>query len=299
MSVQKTILLTFDVEDWFQVENLRSYISFSSWNHIELRVEQNTQHILDLLDGCNFKNTENATPKATFFLLGWIAERLPNLVREISNRGHEVASHGFDHKLCTSQSESELKNDLIESKKLLEDIVGKAVTGYRAPSFSISDPILKTLRSCGYRYDSSFNNFDKHGRYGRIDLNSSTHRGAVYRIEDDFYEIPLSNLSLFNTIVPWAGGGYFRLFPFNIFKLGIKHILARKNTYVFYAHPWEFDPGQPIIREASRINRLKHYTNLAKTSQRLADLIARFSYCRFLACQNYIDEIWGKNEQKS
>jgi polysaccharide deacetylase family protein (PEP-CTERM system associated) len=246
MPQNKTILLTFDVEDWFQVENLRTWSPFSSWDGFELRVEKNTHLILDLLDAVNLntnididnqKKADASKPKATFFLLGWIAKRLPNLAREIDKRGHEVASHGFNHNLCYGQSQVELRNDLINSKKMLEDIIGKPVFGYRAPSFSISDSVLATIQSCGYQYDSSFNTFDKHGRYGHIEILDYSIKGSVYRIDDDFYEIPLSNLSFHGMIIPWAGGGYFRFLPFFIFKKGVKQILKNENNYIFYAHP--------------------------------------------------------------
>jgi polysaccharide deacetylase family protein (PEP-CTERM system associated) len=303
MSQNKTILLTFDVEDWFQVENLRPWIPFSSWNSYELRVERNTYLLLDLLDEINLNSDNDITkkgnefkPKATFFLLGWIVRRLPNLAREIDKRGHEVASHGFDHNLCYSQSYAELKNDLMTSKNIIEDVIGKPVFGYRAPSFSISDPVLEAIRACGYHYDSSFNTFDKHGRYGHIDISNFATKGSVYQIKDDFYEIPLSNLSFYGKIIPWAGGGYFRLLPFFIFKAGVKHILKNEDNYIFYAHPWEFDPHQPVVKQATRINKFKHYINLSKTAARLESLLNYFSNCRFLTCHAHINQKWGKNE---
>ena len=208
-----TILLTFDVEDWFQVENFKQYIPYSSWPSCELRVEKNVHRILDLLDSINLNHPKDAnresasrkglprnskpetsnnsvvlppngndslctlrsapcgTLKATFFILGWLAERLPHLVREIRRRGHEVASHGYDHELCEEQSTEDLKKDLLKSKKLLEDITGNPVYGYRAPSFSISDNILQLIRQTGYLYDSSFNSFGLHKRYGKMKLN--------------------------------------------------------------------------------------------------------------------------------
>ncbi len=295
----KVILLTFDVEDWFQVENLRPWMPFSSWDNLELRVERNTHHILELLDrGGSVSDSSGMTssPKATFFVLGWIAKRLPNLVREICQRGHEVASHGSDHQLCYSQTFTDLQRDLTDSRHLLEDIIGSPVYGYRAPSFSISDSVLKVIQASGYQYDSSFNTFDKHGRYGRMSTADYTLRDTIFRIHHNFYEIPLSNLNLFNQILPWAGGGYFRLLPISLFLKGVRHILGSQNSYVFYAHPWEFDPDQPVVNQASFTNRFKHYMNLSKTSMRLARLIRTFTDCRFLTCHSYLNEIWGKNE---
>jgi len=304
LSQNKTILLTFDVEDWFQVENLRPWIPFSSWDSYELRVERNTYLLLDLLDTINLKtnndnpkNINESKPKATFFVLGWIVKHLPNLVREMDKRGHEVASHGFNHNLCYSQSYAELKKDLINSKKMIEDIIGKPVFGYRAPSFSISDSVLKTIQSCGYQYDSSFNTFDRHGRYGHIEISNYSVKGSIYKVNNDFFEVPLSNLSFHGKVIPWAGGGYFRLLPFFIFKEGVKYILRSEDTYIFYAHPWEFDPHQPIVKQATRINKFKHYMNLSKTAARLGSFLNYFSNCRFLTCHVHINEKWGKNEQ--
>jgi polysaccharide deacetylase family protein (PEP-CTERM system associated) len=302
MFQNKTILLTFDVEDWFQVENLRPWSPVSSWDCFELRVERNTYLILDLLDTINLNTNNNypkkaneSKPKATFFLLGWIVQRLPNLAREIDKRGHEVASHGFNHNLCYGQSYTELKNDLVNSKKMIEDIIGKPVFGYRAPSFSISESVLKTIQSCGYQYDSSFNTFDKHGRYGHIEILDYSVKGSVYQIDDDFYEIPLSNLSFYGKIIPWAGGGYFRFLPFFIFKKGVEYILKNEENYIFYAHPWEFDPHQPIVKQAKRINKFRHYINISKTAARLERLLVYFSDCRFLTCHAHIKQKWGKN----
>jgi polysaccharide deacetylase family protein (PEP-CTERM system associated) len=300
MFPNKTILLTFDVEDWFQVENLRPWIPFSAWDKYQLRVESNTHRILDLLDDIKLnasdsiqKKNDDSKPKATFFILGWIVKRLPNLVREIEMRGHEVASHGFDHKLSYHQSQNELENDLIYSKKMIEDILGKPVFGYRAPSFSISDSVLKIIQSCGYLYDSSLNTFDRHGRYGHIDIKGLPCKGSLYRIGDDFFEIPLSNLTIYGKVIPWAGGGYFRLLPISLFKQGVKYILKREDDYVFYAHPWEFDPHQPVVKQAAMPNKFKHYINLSKNSMRLAGLVTYLSNCRFLSCHDYLQEKWG------
>ena len=298
MYPEKTILLTFDVEDWFQVENLRPWVPFSTWDRYRLRVESNTHRILDLLDDVTPKTSDGnqkndqSKPKATFFMLGWIVKRLPRLVREIDKRGHEVASHGFDHKLSYHQSKNELENDLMTSKKMIEDILGKPVLGYRAPSFSISDSVLKIIQSCGYIYDSSFNTFDRHGRYGHIDIKGFPCKGSVYRIDDNFFEIPLSNLTIHGKIIPWAGGGYFRLLPISLFKKGVKYILKHEDDYVFYAHPWEFDPHQPIVKQAAISNKFKHYINLSKTTMRLTDLVTYLSNCRFLSCQKYLKEVW-------
>lgn len=297
MTENKKIILTFDVEDWFQVENLRPWMPPSSWDNLESRVERNTQKILNILDNAASETSSKHLPKATFFLLGWIVKRMPSLAREIDSRGHEVASHGFHHQLCSTLTENELKSDLINSKNLIEDIIGKPVWGYRAPSFSISTTTLRHVHACGYYYDSSYNSFDMHGRYGKLDTSNFTENESTFQIKEDFFEIPLSNLTVFRKILPWAGGGYFRLIPFSLFRIGVKNILEKNNSYVFYAHPWEFDPEQPVLSQASFMSRLKHYNNLSKTSNRLTSFLSYFSHCRFLTCHEYLGHIWRKNEK--
>ncbi len=337
---QKTtsILLTIDVEDWFQVENFKQYIPFSTWSDRELRVEANTHRLLDLFDSietggqksevrdqraeAETLNTESSAsvihnrdseaysagleplnseplgndfspPKATFFILGWIAERLPNLVKEIHSRGHEVASHGFSHELCYDCGIEKLKNDLTDSKKLLEDITGSWVYGYRAPSFSINDDILKVIEECGYLYDSSYNSFGLHGRYGKLKLDENSKKGIAYKISNFFYELPVSNLRIgfpFSSnsfVLPWGGGGYFRLFPFTVFKAGLQYILNKEKAYLFYIHPWEVDPGQPRVN-ASSFFEFRHYINLNKTYPRLIMLIKKFNTCSYITCSQYV-----------
>ena len=321
-----SILLTIDVEDWFQVENFKQCIPFPSWPRRELRVEKNTHLLLDLLDSqrsavsSQHSTSTNSTiksnqssksclrtssPKATFFVLGWIAERLPDLVREIHSRGHEVASHGYLHNLCNQQSHEELKKDLIDSKKLLEDIIGAPIFGYRAPSFAINNDILKIIEDCGYLYDSSYNSFAMNKRYGHIDISQNGRKGIAIQISKTdhatstkssiinhqssiLYELPISNLKLGNQVVPWGGGGYFRLIPFPVFKMGVQSILKKENAYLFYMHPWEIDPEQPIVAKASKFFKFRHYINLDKTASKLLSFITAFKKCRFITCHNYL-----------
>jgi len=301
-----SILLTIDVEDWFQVENFKQYIPFSSWSSYELRVEKNTHRLRDLLDSCNGRrktdNRRGEKPQATFFVLGWIAERLPHLVREIRSRGHEVSSHGYQHNLCIECSFDDLKTDLIHSKNLLEDIIGDQVYGYRAPSFSISQDILKIIQDCGYLYDSSFNSFAMNGRYGHLDLSQNGTRGIALQISKTqdlkskiqnpkskiFYELPISNIKLGNSILPWGGGGYFRLIPFQVFRLGVQSILKKENAYLLYLHPWEIDPEQPKVKEVSKFFKFRHYINLNKTASKLSSFIEAFNQCHFATCHQYL-----------
>jgi len=279
------ILLTIDVEDWFQVENFKPYIDFSTWNSFELRVEKNTCLILDLLASFSFK------PKATFFILGWIAERLPALVRQIRDCGHEVASHGGNHHLCTALDKNQLALDLWTSKKQLEDITGQTVYGYRAPSFAVNDQILEMIKQAGYLYDSSYNSFSAHGRYGSIDLSGAVKNGGSYQLDDGFFELPVSNLHLGGKTIPLGGGGYFRLYPTPFFKQGIKRVLGKNNAFVFYTHPWEFDPNQPRVHQASQGFKFRHYINLGRTEVKLQKIINAFTDCDFVTCQHYLERI--------
>lgn len=280
----KTILLTFDVEDWFQVENFKEYIPYSTWSSRELRVEKNTIELLDLLDDAPTK------VHATFFVLGWIAERCPELVREIHRRGHEVASHGYEHHLCYNQSQDELLLDLKKSKKLLEDIIGSEVSGYRAPSFSITDETLRVVQEAGYLYDSSYNSFDGHGRYGSLNLSGAEKsKLPIYSLAASFYEIPVSNLRLGNKIIPWGGGGYFRLLPSFLHNAGVRRILAHFGCYTFYMHPWEIDPDQPRVLEAKTQLRFRHYVNLANTKKKLKKFIAQMDKHIFTTCRRFIE----------
>ena len=283
---EPAILMTVDVEDWFQVENFKQFIPFSSWPSHELRVEKNTYRILDLFDSIEVNSPTNL--KATFFVLGWVAERLPRLVREIHSRGHEVGSHGYYHGLGGKSSSDALRMDLIDSKKLLEDIVGDRIYGYRAPSFSINNDMLRTIEDCGYLYDSSYNSFGAHDRYGRIDLSHSTGNGIAARISDGFYELPVSNIRLGNCTLPWGGGGYFRLAPASIFRLGVRSILKKEKAYLFYMHPWEIDPYQPKVTAAPPFYRFRHYVNLKKTLSKLVKFLMAFNECPFITCHQYL-----------
>jgi polysaccharide deacetylase family protein (PEP-CTERM system associated) len=227
--------------------------------------------------------------KATFFVLGWLAERLPNLVREIKSRGHEIGSHGCNHELPKLLSIDDLKQDLSDSRKLLEDITGAEVVGYRAPSFAINDEILKIIEDVGYLYDSSYNLFGFHGRYGRISLNGTCKLGIGHKLSDNFYELPIGNLMINRWVLPLGGGAYFRIIPVSVFNLGIKKLLRHQDAYMFYAHPWEFDPEQPMVNQASFNFKFRHYTNLSKTQARLKSLIESFDDCQFVSCHEYLN----------
>jgi len=260
--MKKTICLTFDIEDWFQVENLRKVFPPETWDKQELRVEKNTYKILDILDEHNIK--------ATFFVLGWIAERVPSLISEISKRGHEIASHGYGHLLNYNLSREQLKEDLLRSKQVLENITGKVVIGYRAPSFSISDELMELLAELGFRYDSSFNDFTKHDRYGKL---SGAKGSKPFMHETGIYEFPLPVIRRFGQNIPISGGGYFRLFPLWLFKRYVRKYLDRSDQYIFYVHPWELDGDQPRIKQISLNYRIRHYHGLKNTEKKFGNLI--------------------------
>ena len=279
-------LLTIDVEDWFQVENLHSHYPCDTWNQQELRVERNTNQLLDLFD--SLSEQLSAPIKATFFVLGWIAERCPTLVKEIHYRGHEVASHGYHHTLCRQEEVKSLRQDLSDSKKLLEDLIGASVVGYRAPGFSIDKDILSLINEAGYQYDSSYNSFGFNPRYGKVDFSSYPNHAGVINLHDDFSEIPVSNLTIIGKTIPWAGGGYFRFYPFSLFKKGVAKILRQTGTYVFYLHPWELDPGQPRITDLPLLSRFRHYLNLNKTLERFSSLITAFPNVSFITCKQLL-----------
>lgn len=279
------ILLTFDVEDWFQVENLKSRIPVSTWHQRELRVEKNTRLILDLLDGVA------PAPKATFFVLGWVADKCPDLVKEIACRGHEVASHGHGHQMCTQMDPKALAQDLEKSKKQLEDLAGAPISGYRAPSFSITTQALDLVRQAGYRYDASYNSFSGHGRYGILDLSGWKKQHNCFRLSPGFYEVPVSNLHVKGRVWPLGGGGYFRLMPFPFFKAGMHQVLKKENAFVFYAHPWEFDPDQPRVQGVPKWLAFRHYTGLSRTAAKLKALITAFNRSRFPTITGFLAQM--------
>jgi polysaccharide deacetylase family protein (PEP-CTERM system associated) len=180
------------------------------------------------------------------------------------------------------------RQDLVDSRRRLEDLTGAAVSGYRAPSFNIDDGILRIIGAAGFGYDSSYNSFELHGRYGRISLSAAKRNGGGFRIADNFHELPISNLRLFSRVLPWGGGGYFRLIPWPLFAGGVRRIIASNGVYVFYLHPWEIDPGQPRVERASMTLKFRHYTNLKKAYARVAKLLHAFGHCRFTSCRDYL-----------
>ena len=262
--------LTVDVEDYFHVSAFADSIDQNDWGSHSLRVQENTQRLLDLFDEYNCK--------ATFFVLGWVAERTNGLIREIAARGHEVACHGYSHQLVYNQHPDVFREETIRSKKILEDIIQTRVHGYRAASYSITEQsmwALDILAEAGFDYDSSIFPI-RHDRYGMPEAPEHP-----YRLEtasgNCLIEFPLSTMKIFQYRLPVAGGGYFRLYPYWLSRAGLRQINHRQKPFIFYLHPWEIDPDQPRI-SASWLSRFRHYNNLNKCEPRLRQLLVEFNF---------------------
>ena len=261
--------LTIDVEDYFQVSAFAPHIPRSEWPVRECRVERNVASILAMLD--------DHDTKATFFTLGWIAERYPGVVREIVANGHELASHGYGHERASDQTPDSFYADINVAKLLLEDLSGSEVKGYRAPSFSIGEQNLwafECLERAGYHYSSSIYPIH-HDHYGMP--NAPRHAHAI----GNLLEIPATTLRFFNRNWPASGGGYFRLMPYGLSRWMIERINRVDNMpAVFYFHPWEVDVEQPRIAGISAKTRFRHYLNIHRMENRLRRLLADFSWTR-------------------
>jgi len=262
--------LTIDVEDYFQVSAFSPHIARTEWDQRECRVERNMDRILGLL--------ARHQTQATFFTLGWIAERYPQLVRRIVDEGHELASHGHGHQRASDLSRDEFRDDVTRAKALLEDIGGQAVWGYRAPSFSIGDAnlwALDVLQEAGYRYSSSIYPV-RHDHYGSPDAPRFAHQ-----VRPGLMEVPPTTLRLFSRNLPSSGGGYFRLFPYALSRWMLRQVNQRDGeSAIFYMHPWEIDPQQPRIPGVSLKTRFRHYVNIDRTEQRLDRLLSDFAWGR-------------------
>ena len=261
--------LTIDVEDYFQVSAFEKLIHPSAWDGYVSRVERNTGKILALL--------EEHEVKGTFFIVGWTAERYPNMVREIVDRGHEIGCHSYLHQKIYDLNPEEFREDTKKAKNILEDITGRAVTGYRAPTYSITKKslwALDILEELGFRWDSSiFPIF--HDNYGIPD----SPRFEYKLPENNLKEYPISTALLLGRKIPVAGGGYFRIFPYWFTKMALRSInKLEQKPFVFYLHPWEIDPDQPRIPHAGWKSRFRHYNNLEKTEDRLTLLLQHFQF---------------------
>ena len=264
---------TVDVEDYFQVSAFEQDVARKRWPDFESRVEANTLCIADMLDV--------AGVRATFFVLGWVGDRYPKLIRELHRRGHEIGSHSYWHRLIYSQKPAEFREDLKRSRDVLQDNIGVAVTSYRAPSFSITERslwALEVLVEEGFRIDSSI--FPVyHDRYGIAGARPDIH--VLETPSGSLTEFPpsVARLALLN--LPVSGGGYFRLYPFAITRFFLSRINRRqRHPFMFYIHPWEVDPEQPRLSVSSRMARMRHYVNLATTQKKLSALLKQFLFGR-------------------
>ena len=264
--------LTVDVEDYFQVSAFAPYIAREAWDRRPCRVERNVDVVLALLD--------EHKAHATYFTLGWIAERFPHLVRRIIERGHEVASHGYAHLRATEQSREAFRQDVTRAKRLLEDIGGVEVRGYRAPSFSVGRGNLWTLEclgEAGYRYSSSIYPI-AHDHYGMPEAP----RFPFYpEGGNGLLEVPVTTVNLFKRNLPAGGGGYFRLLPYSVSRWCLKRVnTVDRQPCVFYFHPWEIDPGQPRQHGIGLKTRFRHYVNLSSMERRIRSLCRDFQWDR-------------------
>ncbi len=277
------IALTVDVEDYFQVEAFETVIECSQWDHLPHRVKGNTGKVLDLFAEFSLKGT--------FFILGWIAERYPSLVRRITEEGHEIACHGYGHRRITAMSPREFQDDIPRSRKLLQDISGQAVAGHRAPSFTITGRTLWALDAlieAGFQYDSSIFPI-RHDVYGMPGAERFPHRLA--RQAGSIREFPPTTVA-FSLLgkkvnIPVAGGGYLRLLPAACVSAAFSRLERQGMPCVLYFHPWEIDPGQPRSPASFR-SRFRHYLNLATTESKLRRLFARH---RFASMSSVRDEV--------
>ncbi|MFK5948355.1 MAG: DUF3473 domain-containing protein [Methylococcales bacterium] len=262
---------TVDVEDFFQVEAFSQVIDKNKWDDYTCRVESNTDVILELL--------ETANVKGTFFILGWIAKRYPQVVKKISELGHEVASHGMSHQLIYNQDMNVFKQETIDSKKLLEDLSQQPVNGYRAATYSITNKslwALDILVDAGFKYDSSIFPM-RHDRYGISDACAVPNIVKTPKGQS-LVEFPISTVKNRYFTLPIAGGGYFRLFPYKLTQWGLSSINKNNTPFVFYIHPWEIDTNQPRVEGISKSTKFRHYNNISRCSSRLTSLLKDFEF---------------------
>ncbi len=267
------IALTVDVEDYFQVSAFENSIDRATWDSLPHRVSQNTHKILDIFDELSLKST--------FFVLGWVAERYPDIVKRMAQEGHEVCCHGYGHARITSLSPESFKEDVTRSRKLLQDISGQAVEGYRAPSYTITQQTLwalDVLIEAGFQYDSSIFPIH-HDVYGIPGAQRFPH--IITREHGSLKEFPPSTMALSflgkQLTLPFSGGGYLRLLPVSLMSAGFNHLEKAGHASTLYFHPWEIDPDQPRMQGPLK-SRFRHYVNLASTESKLRYLFKRHSF---------------------
>jgi polysaccharide deacetylase family protein (PEP-CTERM system associated) len=259
--------MTIDVEDWFHVEEFSPIIAPELWGHCELRVAANVEYLLEALD--------TAHSRATFFVLGWVAERLPEVVKRIAAVGHEIASHGWSHAPIWRLTPGQFFDEVTRSRRLLCELSGQSVLGYRAPTFSVVRETMWALRllvEAGHRYDSSIFPI-RHDLYGIPDAPLQ-----IYRHEAGIWEMPMSVWEVGRLRVPVAGGGYLRLYPRRVTERAIRAINRAGRPAVVYIHPWEFDPDQPRVSGARLLSSLRHYVGIGRNRGKLAWLLREFPF---------------------
>ena len=263
---------SIDVEDYFQVSALAPHFPRQIWDQQPCRVERNVDRMLKIL--------EDSQVHATFFTLGWVAERYPDMVKRVVAGGHELASHGYGHQRASDLSRDEFFDDITRAKKILEDLGGQVVIGYRAPSFSIGENnlwALDLLGEAGYQYSSSIYPI-RHDHYGMPNAPRFAFRPSDSR---SLLELPATTIRLFNRNLPAAGGGYFRLLPYQMSRWSINRVNnVDKQPCIFYCHPWEIDPDQPRPHGMTFKTRFRHYVNLGRTESRLRSLLKDFRWGR-------------------
>jgi polysaccharide deacetylase family protein (PEP-CTERM system associated) len=262
---------TVDVEDYFQVEGFANAIDRGSWEGFRTRVGESTSTLLELL--------ARRGVRATFFVLGWVARKHPEIVRQIVASGHEVASHGMSHRLIYTQTPAEFQRETHDAKALLEDLAQKPVLGYRAATYSITKQslwALDILAEEGFQYDSSIFPM-RHDRYGIPDAEPKPHVLTTPG-GSRLVEFPISVLHYHGAKIPVAGGGYFRLFPYRFTRWALRRLNQQQQEFVFYVHPWEVDPEQPRVNEAGAFSRFRHYLNLGRCAERLGRLLEDFEF---------------------
>jgi polysaccharide deacetylase family protein (PEP-CTERM system associated) len=260
---------TVDVEEYFQVSAMEPYVERTAWDRITPRIEVGQRLLLDML--------AEAGARGTFFVLGWIADRHPEIVRDIAAAGHEIASHGWGHERITMLTPDQFRISIRDSKRALEDLVGKPVVGYRAPSFSIvrgSEWAFDMLLEEGYRYDSSLFPVRRAG-YGYLGGGRDPYR--IERSSGSLDEVPPATIRCGKALLPAAGGAYFRLFPYTLVRSGLRSAERRGVPGTFYIHPWELDPQQPRL-PVNMKTRIRHYGGLQRTAPRIRRLLSEFAF---------------------
>jgi len=268
---QGRFLASFDIEDWFHAENIKPSLNGADWTGLESRVERNTHELLDIL--------ARAGVKSTFFVLGWIARRHPGLVRRIVAEGHEVASHTDVHHQLHRLSREELVADLARARDTLEQLTGARVLGVRAPAFTITDQVLDCLAEARYWYDSSFYAFQMHDRYGRL-ATAIDPEQPVVQVRPGLLELPMTRLVIGPLAVPWAGGGYFRLIPYQLYRWGVARRLKARSSFMFYFHPWELDVEEIPLPNLPRFMKFRSYVGRGRMRRDLRSLLGEFGSAR-------------------